>query len=77
MPANTYDPEADAAYIYLGESKILESAEVAPGIVLDYDAEGRVVGIEVLSASKVLAPGDWMKAPLPTPGKDGQAYAAE
>ena len=77
MPANTYDPEADAAYIYLGESKILESEEVAPGNVLDFDAEGRVVGIEILSASTVLAPGDWMKAPRPSPGKGGHAYAAE
>ena len=77
MPVSTYDPEADAAYIYLGESKILESEEVAPGIVLDYDAEGRVVGLELLSASKVLAPGKWSEAPRPAAGKDGHAYAAE
>ena len=67
MPDMTYDPEADAAYIYLGDGPIIESEEVAPGIVLDYDAEDRVVGIEVLGASKVLAPGDWSKARLPGP----------
>ena len=65
MPVNTYDPEADAAYIYLGESKILESEEVAPGIVLDFDAEGRVVGIEILSASTVLAPGAGLEIVAP------------
>jgi uncharacterized protein YuzE len=51
----TYDPEADAAHINLGGGKIVESEEVAAGIILDYDAEGRVVGIEVLHASKLLA----------------------
>lgn len=67
MPDMTYDPEADAAYVYLGDGPIIESEEVAPGIVLDYDAEDRVVGIEVLGASKVLAPGEWSKARLPGP----------
>jgi len=75
MPASTYDPESDAAYIYLGDSEILESEEVSPGIVLDFDAEGRVVGIEVLSASRTLAPGDWKR--WPAPGIDPQAHAAE
>jgi hypothetical protein len=31
------------------------------------DAEGRVIGIEILAASKVLAPGDWQKAGWPGP----------
>ena len=57
----TYDPEADAAYIYLGRGKIIETAEAGP-FIYDVDAEGRVIGI--LSASKVLAPGDWQKALL-------------
>jgi uncharacterized protein YuzE len=47
----TYDPEVDAFYLYLGDGKIVESAEVRPGIVFDLDAEGRLVGIEVLDAS--------------------------
>ncbi len=52
----TYDPEADAAHIHLGGGKIVESKEVAAGVILDYDGEGRVVGIELLHASKRLAP---------------------
>jgi uncharacterized protein YuzE len=60
----TYDPEADAAYIYLGRGKIVETAEAGP-FIYDVDAEGRVIGIEILSASKVLAPGDWQKARRP------------
>ena len=60
----TYDPEADAAYIYLGKGKIVETDEAGP-FIYDVDATGRVIGIEILSASKVLAPGDWQNARLP------------
>ncbi len=60
----TYDPEADAVYFRVGRGKIVESAEAGP-FIYDVDADGRVLGIEVLSASKVLAPGDWQKARLP------------
>ena len=52
----SYDPQVDAAYIRLAEGPATEGEEVAPGIVLDFDAEGRVLGIEVLHASKTLAP---------------------
>jgi uncharacterized protein YuzE len=45
--------------------------------VLDYAADGKVIGIEVLAASTVLAPGDWSKAPAPDITRDGQAYTAE
>lgn len=45
-----YDPEANAAYIRFSAEKILESEEVSAGIVLDYDAEGHIVGMEVMNA---------------------------
>jgi len=47
-----YDPEADALYIRLAEAAIANSSEVSPGIVMDYDAADRVVGIEVLDAAR-------------------------
>jgi uncharacterized protein YuzE len=47
-----YDPAADALYVRLNEQPIIESEQIKPGIVLDYDEAGNVVGIEVLSASK-------------------------
>jgi uncharacterized protein YuzE len=47
-----YDKEADALYIKLSEGKVAESDEEKPGIILDYDNEGNVVGIEVLNASE-------------------------
>jgi uncharacterized protein YuzE len=46
------DHGADAVYLNLTDRPIKESEEVADGIVIDYDAEGRLVGIEILDASK-------------------------
>lgn len=43
-----YDQKIDALYLRLDDSKIIESAEVQPGIVLDYDANNQVVGVEIL-----------------------------
>jgi uncharacterized protein YuzE len=51
----SYDPEADALYLRFVEASIVESEEVADGVVLDFDAEGRIVAIELLEASKHLA----------------------
>jgi len=47
-----YDPDSDMLYLQLGDRTSIESAEVAPGIVLDYDEDGQVVGIEIEDASK-------------------------
>ena len=47
-----FDPQADAVYLELTEAEVEESKEIQPGIIMDYDAEGRVVGIEVLYVSK-------------------------
>jgi uncharacterized protein YuzE len=46
------DQKADALYLRLDDSKIIESEEVSPGIVLDYDERNRVVGVEILEISK-------------------------
>jgi uncharacterized protein YuzE len=54
----TYDPAADAMYLYLTEgapegSKVARTVEVAAGLMLDYDSNGRVIGIEMLSVSQL------------------------
>jgi uncharacterized protein YuzE len=46
------DHKADAVYLNLTDHEIAESEEVADGIVVDYDAEGRIVGLEILDASR-------------------------
>ena len=43
-----YDQKTDALYLSLDDSKILESEEVQPGIVLDFNADKQVVGVEIL-----------------------------
>lgn len=47
-----YDPDVDALYVRLTASKVIESEEVQPGIILDFDDNGKVVGVEVLNASE-------------------------
>ena len=42
------DEKSDALYLRLDEAAIVESEEVQPGVVLDYDAAGKVVGVEIL-----------------------------
>jgi uncharacterized protein YuzE len=46
------DHAADAVYLNLTDRPIKDSAEVADGIVVDYDDEGRIVGVEILDAAK-------------------------
>lgn len=46
------DREADALYIRLNDQAIVESEEVQPGVILDLDANGVVVGVELLRISK-------------------------
>lgn len=45
------DKENDALYLRLDETAIVESEEVQPGIILDFDEQGRVAGIEILNLS--------------------------
>lgn len=45
------DKEDDALYFHLDDSVIVDSLEVAPGVVLDFNAAKQVVGIEMLNVS--------------------------
>ena len=46
-----YYPETDSLYIDLSEKTSVESREISEGVVLDYDAEGNLVGIDIDNAS--------------------------
>ena len=52
------DEAADALYIRLEESAIVESEEVSPGVILDFDEGGGVVGIEILNVRERLPGAD-------------------
>ena len=49
-----YYPDTDSLYIDLSSKMSAESREISPGIVLDYDIEGNLVGIDIDNASKKL-----------------------
>ena len=48
----SYDPEVDILRILLTGRQIEESDETQPGLILDYDVDGNIVGIEMLQASQ-------------------------
>jgi uncharacterized protein YuzE len=54
-PTIKYRADDSAAYIGLSGGDILESAEVAPSVIFDYDVDGRIVGIELLNARAQLS----------------------
>ena len=47
-----FDPVADALYLEIGDGDVESSQEIKPGVILDYDAQGDIVGVEVLRVSK-------------------------
>lgn len=47
-----FDPIADAAYLEIQAGEVADSREIEAGIVADFDAEGHIVGIEILHVSK-------------------------
>ena len=51
----TYDQEVDSLRIILNDEDIEESDEDKPGVIIDYDKQGNIVGLEVLDASARIA----------------------
>ena len=51
----TYDPETDTLTIRFNDSPITESDEIQEGIIADMDVKGRIIGLELLSASELVA----------------------
>lgn len=70
------DEEADALHLQLADTPVVESEEVAPGVIVDYDAMDQVVGIEVLYLSKRPQPVNLMDFQFhTTPRKPASAAA--
>jgi uncharacterized protein YuzE len=61
-----YYPDTDSLYIDLSEQPSAESREVSEGIVLDYDAQGNLVGIDIDNASKKVQLKELILSKLPS-----------
>jgi uncharacterized protein YuzE len=62
-----YDQKSDAVYIRLNDKRYVESDEISEGVIFDYDAKGKIIGIEILDASKKFPKGfshDFSKAKI-------------
>ena len=47
-----YDKKIDALYIRLNDKRYVESDEISDGVIFDYDSKGKIIGIEILEASR-------------------------
>lgn len=61
-----YYPETDSLYIDLSEKTSVESKEISEGVVLDYDVEGNLVGIDIDNASKKIELKELILSRLPS-----------
>ncbi|MDP3861547.1 MAG: DUF2283 domain-containing protein [Phaeovulum sp.] len=61
-----YYPETDSLYIDLSEKTSVDSKEVARGVVIDFDEEGNIVGIDIDNASKIVNLSSVESVSLPT-----------
>jgi len=53
-----YSKNADALYVYFKEAYVSKSREIEDGVILDFDEQNQIIGVEVLDASKRLKPSD-------------------
>jgi uncharacterized protein YuzE len=59
-----FDPVADAAYFEISSNEIESTREIESGVIADYDAQGHLVGIEVLGISKRTSKQESQNSPL-------------
>ncbi len=70
-----YDPEVDVLRIVLNNTPIEESDESKPGVILDYDKTGNVVGMEIFDASRRIDNPQTMEYAIAMPLNAGSAGA--
>ena len=61
-----YHPETDSLYIDLSEKTSVETREISEGVLLDYDAEGHLFGIDIDNASNKVQLKDLVLSKLPS-----------
>ena len=68
----TYDKEADAMYIKIREVPFGSNLNPAPGVILDLDADGALVGIEILAVSQRVSLDDFLNINIQVPVPAGK-----
>ncbi len=61
-----YHPETDSLYIDLSEKTSVETREISEGVLLDYDVDGQLVGIDIDNASSKVQLKDLILSKLPS-----------
>ncbi len=61
------DLESDALYFRIAEAAIEESEEVSPGLIVDYDKDGRIVGVELLNVKERFSKRDLSQVKIDIP----------
>jgi uncharacterized protein YuzE len=61
----TYDAEVDVVMVYFASAKYDHSEEIYPGMIADFDANGRIISLEILNAGAALAEGALTSIPPP------------
>jgi uncharacterized protein YuzE len=61
-----YDKDVDALYIDLSDADVVDTIEIEPGVMLDYDKDGTVIGVEIL---------DFMERLQEEPAQSGEIAA--
>lgn len=59
-----YDPSVDVLVIKLRDGKPDESDEVAPGMIVDFDMDGKPLAIEILNAQRLISPDNKLELPF-------------
>lgn len=71
------DEVADALHLQLVNGEVVESEQVAPGVVIDYDSDGEIIGLEVLHLTKRLHPVDLLDFQFQANRKPDKASVAK
>jgi len=66
------DPDVDAAYFQIDNGNVLESEEIAEGIIVDYDLNNKIIGVELLGLKTLNRQGFYVLEPLLSPNVKDQ-----
>ncbi|MFQ5870522.1 MAG: DUF2283 domain-containing protein [Candidatus Zixiibacteriota bacterium] len=61
------DKESDALHLRISEDKVIESEEIAPGIIIDYGKNGKILGLEIIGLKEKFSTSEVSKVEVDLP----------